>query len=273
MGIWSYEGMRIAIVGCSTGMGQACARELLALGAEVHGAGINKPALTLASFHVLDLKDWSAIDRVVASIGGEIDALFNCSGLPQTFPAADVVRINLMGVRHWSEQWLSRMRPGGAIASISSFAGRLWLERLPMLRTFLAIEREEDMLAWIDAHPAEVGDGYAFSKELLNAWTQIEAVRLAEVGIRLNVIMPGPVRTPMYKDFRQVAGQGVLDAMTAPSGRYSEPTEQSSALIFLNSRAASFVSGACLPIDHGLWAGHATGEIDVRALIANALAR
>jgi NAD(P)-dependent dehydrogenase (short-subunit alcohol dehydrogenase family) len=101
---WCYAGRRVAIVGCYSGMGEACARELVRLGAEVHGADIRPAPVALASFTELDLKDWSAIDSAVEAIGGEVDAVFNCAGLPQTFPARDVVRVNFMGIRRWTER-------------------------------------------------------------------------------------------------------------------------------------------------------------------------
>ncbi|MFD2780612.1 SDR family NAD(P)-dependent oxidoreductase [Novosphingobium pokkalii] len=116
----SYKGKRVAIVGCFSGMGEACARTLVALGAEVHGADIKPSPVSLASFTQVDLKDWESINRAVDSIGGEIDALFNCAGLPQTFPPADVLSVNFLGIRHWTEQWLPRLRRDGAIATISS---------------------------------------------------------------------------------------------------------------------------------------------------------
>lgn len=270
--IWSYEGKRVAIVGCFSGMGEACARELVRLGAEVHGADIRQSPVDMASFTQVDLMDWSSIDKAVASIGGELDALFNCAGLPQTFPARDVVRVNFMGIRHWTEKWLPSMRKGGAIASISSLAGMGYLQKIPVLREFLALESEQAMLDWVDANPEPVADGYSFSKELLNTWTQIQGVALAKQGIRINATMPSPVKTPMYKDFQQVAGDAVLDAFTQPSGRYCEPAEQGNPLVFLNSDAASFVSGVCLAVDHGTHGGVMTGEIDMQKLIADAMA-
>lgn len=267
---WSYEGKRVAIVGCFSGMGEACARELARLGAEVHGADIRESPAKLASFTTVDLKDWSSIDRAVENIGGEIDALFNCAGLPQPFPPMDVVRVNFIGIRHWTEQWLPRMRRPGAVASISSLAGMAWLQNLPMLREFIDIADEREMLAWLKSHPDALGDGYSLSKMLLNTWTQIQAVRHAKEGIRFNATMPSPVKTPMYKNFQQVAGDGVLNAFTAPTGRFCDTKEQGDPLVFLNSDAASFVSGVCLPVDHGLFGRLMTGELNMQELMAQA---
>jgi NAD(P)-dependent dehydrogenase (short-subunit alcohol dehydrogenase family) len=268
--LWSYEGKRVAIVGCFSGMGEACARELVKLGAEVHGADIRASPVPMASFTPIDLKDWSSIDLAVDRISGDIDALFNCAGLPQTFPPIDVLRVNFMGIRHWTERWLPRMRTPGAIASISSLAGMSWLQNMPLLRQVIAIEDENELVDWAVANPDILGDGYGFTKQLLNAWTQIQGAKLATRGIRVNCTMPSPVKTPMYKDFQQVAGDGVIDAFTAPTGRYCDPAEQGNPLIYLNSGAASFISGTVLPVDHGFHGGVATGEIDIKTLVARA---
>ena len=48
--IWSYAGKRVVIAGCSSGMGEATARELVRLGAEVHGVDIKRSPVDLASF-------------------------------------------------------------------------------------------------------------------------------------------------------------------------------------------------------------------------------
>jgi NAD(P)-dependent dehydrogenase (short-subunit alcohol dehydrogenase family) len=268
--IWSYEGKRVAIVGCFSGMGEACARELVRLGAEVHGADLRESPVPLASFTQVDLKDWSSIDKAVASIGGEIDALFNCAGLPQTFPAIDVMRVNFLGIRHWTEQWLPRLRRPGAVATISSLAGMGWMQQIKDAREAIAIEDEGEFIAWCEAHPELVGDGYRWSKTLINTWTQILAAQHAREGLRFNCTMPSPVKTPMFKDFQVVAGDGVLNAFTAPSYRFSEPADQGNPLVWLNSDAAAFVSGVALPVDLGFWGGVITGELDMEALMAEA---
>ena len=115
-----YKGKRVIVSGCFSGMGEATARALLDLGAEVHGLDFKASALPLASFNQIDLRDPASIEAGVRSIGGEIDAVFNVSGLPQTFPAEDVVTVNFMGIRYWTECWLPHIRAGGAIATDGS---------------------------------------------------------------------------------------------------------------------------------------------------------
>ena len=266
MAVWSYEGRRAVVIGCSSGMGEACAAELVRLGAEVHGADIKPSVIAMSSFTKVDLRDLASIEAAAASVDGAIDALFNCAGLPQTFPAVDVVTVNFVGIRHWTEQWIPRIRPGGAIAGISSTAGLGFRERLAQHQEFISIADFSRSVDWLRQHSDRIGDGYSFSKELLNVWVQQQCVPLAERQVRINAILPGPTQTPMMDDFERVAGSRRIDVFTAPTFRRSRPEEQAQPLIFLNSGVASFVSGVCLPVDGGFTGGVSVGAIDLAAL-------
>ena len=82
----SYRGKRVIVSGCFSGMGEATAKLLLKLDAEVHGIDYKATQLSLASFTQADLRDPAAIEAAVRKIGGKVDALFNCAGLPNTSP-------------------------------------------------------------------------------------------------------------------------------------------------------------------------------------------
>ncbi|MDM7956647.1 coniferyl-alcohol dehydrogenase [Blastomonas sp.] len=269
--IWSYVGKRVVIAGCFSGMGEACARELVRLGAEVHGVDIKPSPVGLASFTQVDLKDTAAIEAAVEAIGGEVDAVFNCAGLPQTFPAQDVVQVNFIGIRHWTNQWIPRIREGGAVVTVSSNAAMNYHARLALLQEFIAIDDPAAAMEWVKAHADAVADGYGFSKEALVVWTQQRAVDLIKRGIRINATLPSPTATPMMKDFEVVAGPKILEIFALPSGRQSTAEEQAWPLIFLNSPAAGFISGVCLPVDGAFTGGVNTGLINVPALIAAAM--
>ena len=268
-GLMGYQGKRVVIAGCFSGMGEACARALVDLGAEVHGVDIRSSPVNMASFTELDLKDWAAIDQVVDSIGGEVDGVFNCAGLPQTFPAADVVAVNFLGIRHWSEQWIPRMKRGAAIVSVSSNAAMGYMQRLPLLSEFVAIKDRAAALDWVAAHPQDVADGYGFSKEALAVWTQQRGVDLIAQGKRINCTFPSPTATPMMSEFTKVAPQAVFDFFSKPIGRQATSEEQAWPLILLNSPAASFINGVCLPTDAGFTGGVLTGLIDMTAFRAS----
>lgn len=270
MDILGYKNKRVIVSGCFSGMGEATARLLVELGAEVHGLDYKETALDLASFTQVDLRDPQAIDAAVASIGGKVDALFNCAGLPQTAPALDVMKVNYAGTRRVTEQVLPLMSEGAAIVSISSNGGLGWSRRIPVLMELISQQGYDAAVEWCEGHMDEVKEGYAFSKEAIIVWTMLTACHTIKKGIRMNCTMPGPTETPMMSHFKEASGEAVIDAAMQPINRPSTPEEQARALIFLNSEAASYVNGVALPVDGGFMGGIATGQVDLSAMMANA---
>lgn len=266
----SYENKRVVISGCFSGMGEATARLLLQLGAEVHGLDYKPSKLELASFTQVDLREPAAIDAAVKKIGGKVDALFNCAGLPQTSPPLDVMKVNYAGTRRLTEQVLPLMSAGGAIVSISSNGGLGWSRRLPVLMGLLKIDSYDGIVKWCQDNAETVREGYAFSKEALIVWTMMTSTHLIKRGIRINCTMPGPTQTPMMSQFEQATAASVLEAAAQPINRRSTPEEQAGPLVFLNSDAASYINGVALPVDGGFLGGVATGQIDLSAMMAGA---
>ena len=150
MDFLGYKNKRVIVSGCFSGMGEATARLLLELGAQVHGLDYKETALTLASFTQVDLRDPAAIDAAIAGIGGKVDALFNCAGLPQTAPPLDVMKVNYAGTRRVTEQVLPLMSEGAAIVSISSNGGLGWSRRIPVLMELLKLDNYEDSIKWCE---------------------------------------------------------------------------------------------------------------------------
>ncbi|MGH8517331.1 MAG: coniferyl-alcohol dehydrogenase [Panacagrimonas sp.] len=270
MDFLGYRNKRVVVSGCFSGMGESTARMLVAQGAEVHGLDYKPTSLSLASFTQVDLRDPAAIDASVAKIGGKVDALFNCAGLPQTAPALDVMKVNYCGTRRVTERVLPLMGDGGAIVSISSNGGMGWSRRIPVTMQLLQIDTFEGAVKWCEENAETVREGYAFSKEAIILWTMLVSNKLIKRGIRINCTMPGPTQTPMMSHFEQATKASVLEAAMQPINRRSTPDEQAGALLFLNSSVASYVNGVALPIDGGFIAGIATGQIDPRSLMANA---
>src|SRR5580658_5562768 len=103
--VWSYEGKRVVVSGGGgAGMGAATVRELDRLGAEIHVLDLKKPPVGVASYHAVDLRDPAAIGDAVGAIGGKIDALFNCAGLPGgRFSDLDTMVVNFASMRHLTD--------------------------------------------------------------------------------------------------------------------------------------------------------------------------
>ncbi len=270
MDFLEYKNKRVIVSGCFSGMGEATARMLVEQGAEVHGMDYKETKLKLASFTQVDLRDPNAIDAAVAKIGGKVDALFNCAGLPQTSPALDVMKVNFAGTRRVTEQVLPLMSEGGSIVSISSNGGLGWSRRIPVHMQLMQIDTYEGVVKWCQDNAETVAEGYAFSKEAIIVWTMLMSSRLIKRGIRINCTMPGPTQTPMMSHFEQATKASVLDAAMQPINRRSTPDEQAGPLLFLNSPKASYINGVALAVDGGFLGGVATGQIDLRTLMSNA---
>ena len=269
MDFLGYKNKRVIVSGCFSGMGEATARILVELGAEVHGIDFKESKVNLASFNQVDLRDPATIKSVIGKIGGKVDALFNCAGLPQTAPALDVMRVNFAGTRYVTECVLPLMSAGGAICSISSAGGMGWNRRVPVLMELISQASYEDAVKWCEANQdTHVKEGYQFSKEAIIVWTMLASQSLVKKGIRINCTLPSPTETPMMKSFESATPMAVLDAFTLPIGRRSTPEEQAKALILLNSDPAGFLNGVSLPVDGGFTAGIATGQIDIGKMLS-----
>ena len=270
--VLGYKGKRVIVSGCFSGMGEATAKLLLSLGAEVHGLDFKPSALPLASFTQIDLRDPATIEAAVAGIGGRVDALFNCAGLPGggAFPALDTFKVNFLGTRHLTDSVLPLMGEGSAIVSIASTGGLGWSRRIPVHMGLLQTKGFAEGLAWAEANMDQVAEGYAFSKEAVIVWTQFMGAHLIKKGIRINCSLPSPTQTPMMKTFHETSGKAVVDAAAEPLGRYTTPEEQAGPLVLVCSKLAGVVNGVVLPVDGGFMGGLATGQVDISAMMGAA---
>jgi NAD(P)-dependent dehydrogenase (short-subunit alcohol dehydrogenase family) len=262
-----YEGTRVLVTGAASGMGEACANILTELGAEVHGIDIKEGSADVKAFHLCDLSDKAAIDETVAAIGGPVDALFNCAGLPTTAASQNIVLVNFVGHRHLTESVIGLMPEGAAVGYVSSAAGMGWLMKLGDLMPLLTTPDFDAAKAWCEEHDELIGDnGYGFSKEAINAYVAYRGFQLAPRGIRMNSINPGPTDTPMMPAFVESMGQDFFDSFPKPIGRNSRPEEQAWSLVMLNSPRSSYVTATTLFTDGGFSGGIFTGGIDFSAL-------
>ena len=264
----NYKNKRVVITGCFSGMGEATAKLLLSLGAEVHGLDYQDCKLDLASFNRLDLRDPASIDAAVDRIDGKIDALFNCAGVPSTFAPIDIFKVNYIGPRRLTDLLLPRISDGGAIACIASTAGFAWQRHVAELKPLIEISSYEEAVAWCEERLKGDGDAYSLSKATIIIWTQQAAASLIKRGVRMNCTLPGPTSTPFMEQQSTITPDAAIDAFTQPINRRSRPEEQAFPLVFLNSDAASYINGAVLPVDGGFVGAVATGEIDLAKLFS-----
>ena len=174
----------------------------------------------------------TAIDRVEASFG-RIDALVNNAGVAVFKPMGEttfeefryVLGTNLDGAFLCSQACIAVMKKNrsGSIVNIASISGL----RASTLRV-----------------------AYGTSKAAIIHLTKQQAVELGTIGIRANVVAPGPVDTEMSKLVHSVAIRSDYYD-TIPMNRYGTPEEIANAVGFLCSPEAAFINGQCLAVDGG----------------------
>jgi len=261
--LWRYDGRRVVVTGCASGIGEHVARQLTELGAEVVGLDIRareerdregQPALQLKEFHEVNLADPASIDQAAASIGGQVDALFNVAGVSSGIKdPLRVVTINFLGTRQFTEALVPTMPPGSAIANVSSLAASAYRENSGVTAGLLDTVTMAEGVEWCQRNPEALADGggYRLSKEAIILYGLANVAVLGAKGIRINCTAPGVTDTPILDQLRSAYGQEFLDAFRTPLGRVSEPSEQAAVLVFLNSKAASYITGQVIWVDGG----------------------
>jgi len=250
--LWRYDGRRAVVTGCASGIGEHVVRQLSELGAEVVGLDKRRPPAEVNEFHEVDLADPESIDAAVAAIGGHVDALFNVAGVSSGIGNPSLVAtINFLGLRQVTEALVPRMAAGSSIVSVSSLAAVAYREHAQTVVPLLDTATMREGIEWCAAHPDELGNGYQLSKEAIILYTMRSATPLGANGIRINCSGPGVTETPILDQLRTAYGQSFLDDIPKPLGRVSDPAEQAAALLFLNSRAASYITGQILWVDGG----------------------
>ena len=256
-----YKGKRVVVTGCHSGIGHATAGLLVEAGAEVLGLDIKPVDLALAHFAGLDLRDPSSIESAALSVGGTIDALFNCAGVSHALPPLEVMKVNFIGTRYLTELLVPAMPSGSAVVSVASNGGAGWPQNLLLLKQLTATTSFDAAADWYAANSAAARAAYSFSKEALIVWTMQASARLIARGIRINCTNPGAVQTPMLEEIEAMTSAAVINVVAQPIGRRSSSEEQAWPLLFLNSAAASYVNGAVLPVDGGFLSARAMDDI------------
>ena len=163
----------------------------------------------------------------------------NCAGIRTRGSIVDTsveefqrhMQVNVIGTWLGIRGFLRRHRPGtaGAIVNVSS------------VNAEIAVPDQ--------AH-------YVASKGAVSALTRAAAVEAAPLGVRVNAVAPGPVRTPMTAERLGDPQQAAWLDTRVPMGRVAEPAEIAEVISFLLSDKSSYITGEVLFTDGG-WHGNA----------------
>jgi NAD(P)-dependent dehydrogenase (short-subunit alcohol dehydrogenase family) len=255
-----FSGKRYAVTGAASGIGHATAEKLVAQGAEVVALDRNSPNADVNRHIDVDLGNPRSIDAALEQLDGDFDGLMNIAGIPGTAPADLVLAVNSLAVRHLTEAFFERLRPGGTVTIVSSTAGFGWPQRLDTIRDLLATDSFEEGAAWFKTHPQQ-GNAYNFSKEVTTVYTMSMGLAMSQMGFRINAVLPGPVETPILADFEESMGKDNLDGLKELLGRHATPDDIADAVLFLASDAARWINGHGLVVDGGITGAVLSGVV------------
>jgi NAD(P)-dependent dehydrogenase (short-subunit alcohol dehydrogenase family) len=242
----SFSGNTALVTGARSGIGAATVDLLVESGISVIALDVAAPNESVSNplirQAVVDVTDEALMTKVLTDFLGEstLDYLVNCAGIHQQ-----------SGLESLSSQDWHRMLDVNLVGAALTIKSALpWLRKSTNGAVVNVTSLESDrVVALINPEPVA---HYAASKAGLAMLTVSMARDLSRYGIRVNSVAPGFIQTPMA--FANHAGVAELPEQAVsrvPLGRYGQATEVASAIAFLLSEGASYITGSSLLIDGG----------------------
>jgi len=244
---YPFDGKVVIVTGASGGIGRASALAFAASGAKVVVSDVQEEkgretvsligeAGGTALFQRCDVSNEEQVRALISaavSEYGQLDFAHNNAGVNrpgsnewETGDWSLSINVNLSAVMYCMREEIAAMQAsgGGAIVNTASVNGLV-------------------------GNPSQ--PGYVASKHGVVGLTRSAALRYARENIRVNAICPGVVDTPMVEAVSKIPQyREAIEKMT-PMGRMAQPEEIASAVLWLCSEQASFVTGHPLVIDGG----------------------
>ena len=243
-----FAGNVAVITGGNSGIGLATAKRFSDEGAKVAISGRSQKTLDEAAKYVgngilavkSDVAKLADLDRFYSTVAqkfGKIDVLFVNAGVAKFVPVQnadeahydEIFNINVKGAYFTIQKALPHLNDGASIVLNTSVAGIKGTANASV---------------------------YSATKAALRSFSRTLTTELVERGIRINSVAPGPIETPIFgraglsKEQVDEFAQKILSSV--PLKRFGQPEEVASAVAFLASSDASYITGVELHVDGGM---------------------
>ncbi|PRD48539.1 SDR family oxidoreductase [Sphingobacterium haloxyli] len=238
-----FTNKNVVITGGTTGIGFATAKAFINAGANVlitgrnadnlqkAAAGINSPRLKTVVADTSNLTDISVLEQAVVEHGSKLDVLFLNAGIASFAP-----------IEHTTEADFDRQFNTNVKGSFFTLQ-----KLIPHLADGASVLFTSSTVATASGVNTSV---YSATKGAVNKVAQIAANELAPRKIRVNIVSPGPTQTEGLDGVASAEAKDFLASSTALQ-RLGNPDEIASAVLFLASANASFITGTELLVDGG----------------------
>ena len=265
---FGFNGKTVVVTGASSGMGEAAAKMLVDLGAEVHACGSGKRSRITynpAKAYYYDLSEKEALDQLITALPQSIDALFICQGISMGVnPDLKVMKVNFLSVKYLAEALAPRLKDNGSITIISSSGGFGWEQTFMRSKEIIECGSYENTVVWFEQNPDRIQSSYVVAKQAVNAYVKYKVFDPLYIDkkIRINAICPGNTRTGLTDDFNRSSspsgdpaeGEKIIESIYLDrwNGRWAAPEEMGWPMVAIGSNIFSYMSGQIIYFDYGI---------------------
>src|SRR5690348_17264044 len=181
---------RIVVVGAGSGIGAAVATHFHDRGDHVLAVDVREHQTPATEYLQCDLRDAASVHALLGQIGSGWDLLAHVAGVPGTAPAADVLKVNYLGMRLMTEGMLPLLRQGGSIVTVASTAALGWQQRIDILDGLLELTDGDSVTQWQTGQDPDF-PVYTTSKQAAILFVKrVAGPAWSKYGVRVNTVSP-----------------------------------------------------------------------------------